>query len=78
MRLIFTIGRALTLVAAVGLSFAAIGCGGAETDSTDTSTAPAATTPETSPVTDLGSSEAGSATGKGADVPEAGDKSSED
>ena len=75
MRLVFTIGRSLTLVAVVGLSFAAIGCGGAGTDSTDTSTTPAASTPETSPATELGSSEAGSDTGKGADVPEAGDKS---
>jgi hypothetical protein len=67
MRLLSKIGRSFTFVAVLGLTFAAVGCG----DSTETTDTPEASTPETSPATDLGSSEAGSATGGGTDVPEA-------
>lgn len=77
MRLISRIGRSLSLVAVLGLSFAAVGCGEPATDSTDTSSeTPEASTPETSPATDLGS-EAGSDTGGGTEVPEAGSESTE-
>lgn len=78
MRLISKIGRSLTLIAVFGFSFATIGCGDASTDSTDTSSeTPEASTPETSPATDLGSSEAGSDTGRGTEVPDAGSESTD-
>jgi hypothetical protein len=74
MRLLSRIGRSLTFVAVLGLTFAAVGCGDSATETTDT---PEASTPETSPATDLGTSEAGSDTGGGADVPEAEGESTE-
>lgn len=78
MRLISKFGRSLSLVAVLGFSFAATGCGESATDSTDTaSETPEASTPETSPATDLGASEAGSNTGGGTDVPEAGGEDTE-
>lgn len=66
MRLLSRIGRSLTFVAVLGLTFAAVGCGEPATETTDT---PEASTPETSPATDLGTSEAGSDTGGGTGVP---------
>jgi hypothetical protein len=68
MRLLSKIGRSFTFVAVLGLTFAAVGCGDSTAETTDT---PEASTPETSPATDLGSSEAGSETGGGTDVSEA-------
>lgn len=83
MRLILNMGRSLALVAVLGLTFLATGCGEPVTESTDTgsdnSTAAAPDTdlgqaaeeptPATAPATETGDDEAGSNTGGGVEVP---------
>lgn len=60
MRLIMNLGRTFTLVAVLGLTLSAVGCGGG-TDTEETGA-------DTTPSTDLGE-EAGSNTGGGAETP---------
>lgn len=65
MRLIMNLGRTFTLIAVLGLTLSAVGCGGGDTDATEETDASS----ETTPATDLGEEEAGSNTGGGAETP---------
>ncbi len=62
MRLIMNLGRTFTLIAVLGLSLSAVGCGESQTEETDAAS-------DTTPTTELGE-EAGSNTGGGAETPE--------